>query len=137
MKLARKQIALMVAILVLAAGIGFAITYFTSPARHVKNDGSHIVNLTATGADPDAIAIVRGSYVEFDAKDGRSHNIGEGSAHPEHTSTSVKSAHDSGIFGPGYGYRVSFREVGTYQFFDHLNPKVKVTVIVYEPAKKK
>ena len=134
-KFSRKQIILFASILVVSAGLGFVIIHLTAPK--VRNDGTHTVELGANGAVPTAIAIVKGSYVEFDTKDGRSHNIYEGGGHNHSDNSAASSAGpESGVFGPGSGYRVTFSQLGTYQFRDHLHDNIAVTVIVYEPKKK-
>lgn len=131
----RKQIGIFASVLVVSAGIGFFAIQFTQPK--VRNDGTHQVELRSNGAVPTAIAVVKGSFVEFDTKDGRSHNIYEGSGHAHSDNSSASSGGpESGIFGPGSGYRVTFSQLGTYEFRDHLHDNIAVTVIVYEPKKK-
>ncbi|MEO7617359.1 MAG: plastocyanin/azurin family copper-binding protein [Candidatus Saccharibacteria bacterium] len=134
-KFSRKQIILFASVLAVSASLGFLIIHLTAPK--VRNDGTHNVELRSNGAIPTAIAIVKGSYVEFDTKDGRSHNIYEGGGHAHSDNSSSSSAGpESGVFGPGSGYRVTFSQTGTYEFHDHLHDNIAVTVIVYESKKK-
>jgi plastocyanin len=134
-KFSSKQIILFVSVLLVSVGLGFLIIHLSAPK--VRNDGSHTVELRSNGAVPTAIAIVKGSYVEFDTKDGRSHNIYEGGGHSHSDNSAASSAGpESGVFGPGSGYRVTFSQIGTYQFRDHLHDNIAVTVIVYETKKK-
>ena len=116
--------------------------FFASRAQAkttAKPDTSHIVELTTSGAKPSAIAITKGDYVQFDTKDGRTHEIaqGKGGGEGHHTDGQGKHEHLSGGklsagFGPGEGYKVQFNQTGTYDFHDHLNPELSSTVIVYE-----
>ncbi len=139
-RLDRKQILLFVGVLVVATGLGFGLSSLTQRHSLVRADGTHIIELRSNGATPDAIAVVKGSYVEFDVKDKRTYNIGQGSGNDEVHQQAHADIHDhpkgaieSGAFGPGQGYRVLFNKTGTFQFHDHLNPKISITVIVYEP----
>jgi plastocyanin len=134
-KFSRKQIILFASVLFVSGGLGYLIIHLTAPK--VRNDGTHTVELRTSGAIPTAIAVVKGSYVEFDTKDGRSHNIYEGGGHSHSDNSASSSAGpESGIFGPDSGYRVTFSQVGTYEFHDHLHDNIAITVIVYEPKKK-
>lgn len=141
-RLARKQILLFVVVLVVATGLGYGLSLLTHKQPLILADGTHIIELRSSGASPDAIAIVKGSYVEFDVKDKRTYNIGQGSGNDAVHQEAHQDVHDhpkgaieSGAFGPGQGYRVLFNKVGTFQFHDHLNPKIFITVIVYEPKR--
>ncbi len=143
MTLSRNALTILTVVLVTTIGLGYGLNTLLKPHPLMKADGNHIIELRSTGATPDAIAITRGSYVEFDVKDKRTYNIGQGSGDdPVHQQAHLdihdhpKGALESGAFGPGQGYRVQFNAVGTYPFHDHLNPKISVTVIVYEPKSK-
>lgn len=136
----RKQIILFVGVLAIATGLGYGLSSLSQRHPLLRADKTHIIELRSSGASPDAIAVVKGSYVEFDVKDNRTYNIGQGSGDdPVHQQAHVdihdhpKGAIESGAFGPGQGYRVTFNKTGTFQFHDHLNPKISITVIVYEP----
>lgn len=121
--------------------VGFGIAMATRPpAKPV--DTSHIVNLLSDRADPSAIAVTKGSYVQFNAKDNQKHNLAQGSGDDEVHQQANQSVHDhaaggkeSGDFGPGEGYRVTFNQTGTFSFHDHNNPKISISVVVYEPKK--
>jgi plastocyanin len=128
-------------ILVVTSGFGFGLARLTAP-KTASAAADHTVNLLADRADPTAIAVLKGEYVQFNSKDGKTHNIGQGSGDdPVHQQLGQDvHAHnynekESGNFGADEGYRVQFNEVGTYAFHDHLNPKISVTVIVYEKKK--
>lgn len=121
--------------------IGFGVAHFTAKPT-VRADANHTVNLLSDHADPSAIAITKGDYVQFNSKDGQTHNIGQGSGYDEVHQADRQDIHDhpkgameSGDFGAKEGYRAQFNKVGTYEFHDHLHPKISVTVIVYEHKK--
>jgi hypothetical protein len=138
-----KQVGLISGILLLTITAGYGISRAMSKPALTRVDGTHVIELRSTGATPDTIAIVKGSYVQFDAMDKHTYNIGQGSGNNEVHQEMHDDVHEhlekgieSGTFGPGQGYRVQFNKVGTYDFHDHLNPKISVTVIVYEPKSK-
>ena len=129
-------------IILVAVFIVFALGAFiasrTSAKASAKSDSSHNVALTMSGIQPSAIAITKGDYVEFDTKDGRAHEIGQGKGDDEVHHASGQDVHDhliggkqSGNFGPGEGYKVQFNQTGTYDFHDHLHPELSLTVVVY------
>lgn len=118
--------------------LGAFIASRTYANASAKADTSHSVALTMSGIKPSAIAITKGDYVEFDTKDGRTHEIGQGKGDDEVHHASGQDVHDhliggklSGNFGPGEGYKVRFSQTGTYDFHDHLHPELSLTVVVY------
>lgn len=130
-----------VAVLAVALIIGFSATSLLARKKPIT-DNSHIVRLLTDHADPSAIAITKGDYVQFDSQDGQTHNIGQGSGDDEVHQDIHQDQHqhasgskESGEFGASQGYRVQINQVGTYTFHDHLHPKISVTVIVYAANK--
>ncbi len=117
-------------------GVLFA-SQTTTPAEQKKGNGVTMVALKNDKAVPDAVAIKVGEYVQFNSKDGKSHEIasgtgdGYGNAHG-HDQSGV----DSGVFGADEAYKLQFKKTGTYEFHDNKNPKIFVTVIVYKPDTK-
>jgi len=110
-------------------------TALEAPKATLEN-GSVInhVFLLEGGALPDALAVKFGELVQFDARDGRQHVIAQGGGDEFNQSHSHQVYRvESGSFGPGEAYRVSFSRTGTFHFHDHQNPKIFVTVIVYLP----
>ena len=100
----------------------------------LKQPVIHHVALTEKGANPTDLLIKVGEYVEFDSKDGRVHDIASGAGdgdgeHHDHTANGV----ESGDFKPDEGYRVQFKEIGSYYFHDHLNPTLTISIGVYQP----
>ncbi len=90
------------------------------------------VSLRSDKASPETVAVARGSYVQFNAADGKSHSLslGEGGHDHEH-----KGSFHSGTFKADEAWRVQFNDEGTFQFHDHLNPDINILVVVYEPGK--
>ncbi len=138
---ARLKITAAVVMLLVTGAIGFSATTLLAH-KATPQDTSHIVKLQSDRAEPSAIAITRGDYVQFNSADGRTHNIGQGRGDDQVHVAAGLDEHDhagdgkeSGDFGPDEGYRVQFNQVGTYDFHDHLNPTISVTVIVYEAKK--
>ena len=133
-----RLVMIVVGILLVTSGVGFALAKTSAP-KVSSTPPDHTVSLLNDHADPSAIAVTKGDYVQFNAKDGKTHNIGQGSGNDEvHQGLNGTShehdyrAKESGAFGADEGYRVQFNQTGTFSFHDHLNPKISVTVIVYE-----
>ncbi|GAC1371158.1 MAG: hypothetical protein NVSMB39_4670 [Candidatus Saccharimonadales bacterium] len=134
----RRNILTVAAVFAVTAGLGYVVARASQhQAKAAAPD--HIINLLSDRADPSAMAVIRGDYVQFDAKDGKTHNIGQGSGDDQVHQQLGQAVHEhdytakeSGAFGPDEGYRVQFNKTGTYAFHDHLNPKISVTIVVYE-----
>lgn len=148
----KKKWLLFAALVVISGLLAFALTrYYAS--RPTVSAGDTQISLLSDRAQPDAVAIERGKAVVFNTKDNKIHNIGQGSgkdksapqngAQNKEQSQAPSGSHEhtaggkeSGPFGKGQAYRVVFDKVGTYDFHDHLNPKIQITVVVYEPDKR-
>lgn len=122
-------IILIAAIFSLAAAFGFLIN---SKQPTKEKQVVHSVALNADRAVPDILSIKLGEIVVFNSRDGQSHNIAQGKGND------FKRAHDhpegsieSGRFAADEGYRVELKKTGTYNFHDHLNPNIYVTIVVY------
>lgn len=112
-------------------GYRYSADAYTMPA---PEKGVHHVLLKSDRAEPDALAVPVGEYVQMNAADGKTHNMGYGSGDDygnqhEH----IAGVLDSGDFHADEAYRVLIKEPGTYYFHDHLNPKVYLTVVGYVP----
>lgn len=101
------------------------------------------VNLTPSGMVPDELAIKAGSFVQFNAADGKKHNIslGEGAGGSEdhdHAPHAPKHVHTAGLssgdFEADEAWRARFDTPGTYQLHDHYNPDQNILVVVYEDS---
>ena len=85
------------------------------------------VPLDKNSKEPVNAAIKKNDYIQFDSEDGGQHHIvrlGEG----EHGGDTL----DSGVFGADEGYRVQFKDIGTFYLQDKLNPDIKISVTVTE-----
>lgn len=126
----RKEFILtLVAAIALASG-GFLVASAVAQRRSPMGS-NYQVQLQATKATPDTLSIPVGSTVQFDSHDGNEHELalGEGAADGhghDHT-----GAYSSGTFGADEGWRVQFKETGTYFFHDHKNPDINILVVVY------
>lgn len=130
--------AIFAVILVAATAIGFKATSLQARKSTPKSSDA-VIRLLGDHADTSVIAVTRGSYVQFNSADGKMHDIGQGSGDDEVHQAAGADQHDhapdgkqSGEFGADEAYRVQFNQVGTFSFHDHLNPKISVTVVVYE-----
>jgi plastocyanin len=159
----KRLIILFTSIAILAGAFAFGLTY-TNQSKNVGAANTAVqVDLIDNRAEPSAVSVEKGKHVQFNTKDGKTHNIGQGggeagthavnpavpgNGHPEGDASTdhqhaTSEAHDhtagtkvSGDFGRDQAYRVQFNETGTYTFHDHLNPKISVVIVVYDPAKK-
>lgn len=99
-----------------------------------------VVALRRDHAEPSVLSIPVGSYVQFNSCDSRPHNIGQGSGDDVYHQAAHEDQHDhtkggleSGVFAANEGYRLQFKQAGVYNFHDHLNPKITITVVAYDP----
>jgi plastocyanin len=130
-----KSQALVFASLFVATFIGFGIFYSIS-----KNSGTETqaicqgicVSLYENRAAPDTVTVPVGTHVQFNSKDGKSHNLslGEGGEEHEHNGKFY-----SGEFQADEGWRAEFNQEGSFYFHDHFNPKINILVVVYTPGK--
>lgn len=133
--LAKKQSLLLVSLLLLAGTIGFGVSYAVSKNSRAKaetNCQGTCVALYQDKASPDTISVPVGTYVQFNSADGKAHNLSVGKGGEEHQHS---GKFYSGEFQADEGWRVQFKEDGTFYFHDHLNPNINVLVVVYTPGK--
>ena len=137
-KLAKNRTTLLLAVLVLAGFLSFSVIYMVSARRstnkiqRISNCKDTCVDLYQDKASPDTVAVTVGSYVQFNSKDGKTHDLSLGAGGSEHVHT---GKFQSGDFGANEGWRVQFNEEGSFVFHDHLNPKISVLVVVYTAGK--
>lgn len=118
----------------ITAGIAlYSVSQLSSSTPPVKTDSNktHMVSLLKAKADPDIVLAKVGDYVQFNAKDGKEHNLSQGSGN----ATSDNHAHnevglESGVFKSDEAYKIQFKKVGIYSFHDHNNPDTYIRVIV-------
>ena len=139
MKLLRgvnRQTLILIGIMVVATLTSFGVIYTVTGNKSsslVKEDcNGTCVSLFKDKASPDAIAVAKGSYVQFNSKDGNTHDLSLGGGGSEHEH---KGNFQSGDFKGDEGWRVQFNDEGTFTFHDHYNPQVNVVVVVYTPGK--
>lgn len=144
MKYFKKYWRLILVATIFAAVGGAGTAYYSASTQAKKVSGIQEVSLVANEAKPSVLFVKVGESVQFNSRDGKDHYIGSGrgeAGHDTHDADTEKSAHEhteginSGQFGPDEGYRVRFSKVGTYEFHDHLNPSIRITVVVYQPEK--
>ena len=90
----------------------------------------HEISLLNNRAEPNELIIHLNDRVQFNSKDNKKHDIALGKGNDY----GMKHEHiggDSGNFGPGEGYLVTFKKVGTYYFHDDFNPNIFITILVY------
>ncbi len=115
----------------LVSGISISIV-LDSSGDGSKEKPVHHVLLLRDGADPDAVFIRLGERVQFDSRDGQQHIIAQGGGDEfDQNHSHEEFGVESGTFGPSEAYLAGFKRTGTYHFHDHLNPKIFVTVVVY------
>lgn len=139
MKLVSKlsNVQLVMVALLLSTIMGFALVYALS-GRTTGNDAvakscdGTCIALEKDGAEPATIAVLVGSFVQFNSADGKSHSLSLGGGGDEHSHTGQFS---SGTFKADEAWRVQFKDEGTFKFHDHFNPNINVLIIVYTPGK--
>jgi plastocyanin len=143
-KLLSSNIFIFGVIVIISAVISFFGIQALSPKPAIATSDCNgiCVSLTKSGMNPDALFVKVGDYVQFNSADGKKHNISIGNGSNDHGGghEAHESAHDhvgdysSGDFGADEAWRVQFKKPGTYNLHDHYNPKLFITVVVYEPG---
>lgn len=133
--LANKRSLVIVSLFIAAGLVGFSVVYAMSKntdSNEQTNCEGTCVALYKDRADPDTVTVPVGTYVQFNSADGKAHSLslGEGGGEHDHT-----GKFNSGKFQADEGWRVEFKDEGTFYFHDHLNPKINVLVVVYTPGK--
>lgn len=127
---------LAVFIILLSFGAAYTVTAKNNKSQNqVATDPSCsdiCVDLYQDKASPNTLAVAVGSYVQFNSKDGKAHELSLGGGGGEHEH---KGDFQSGEFKADEGWRVQFKEEGTFTFHDHYNPNVNIVVVVYTPGK--
>lgn len=128
-RLAPFAIALVFGVVGFAIALGIAKGNPPKPATNVTE-----IQLFKDRVEPTAVTVKVGETIQFNSKDGRTHDIarGSGGLAGVHTATS-ETGPSSGQFGADEGYRLTMKDAGTFDFYDKLDPRLSVTVIVYVP----
>ncbi len=90
------------------------------------------ISLDNETATPSIVTIKKDSYVQFNAVDGRQHNIALAHSAAQHDDP---SRYESGDFQGDEAWKVQFKHDGAYTFRDKANDKVKIDVVVYTEGK--
>lgn len=130
-----KWVVLLVLPLIIATGSFLAAKQYAEQEKVVEAsacEARECISLTESGATPAEITIPAGSYVQFNSRDGKTHNMSLGQGGEEHDH---KGPFHSGEFKGDEAWKVQFKEDGSYYFHDHYNPKINVLVVVYTEGK--
>ncbi len=103
--------------------------------QQAKLEKTYIIKLIDNQAKPSVLTVKPGQTVEFDASDGKPHDLAQGhgsemggyAAEHDHTVGGL----ESGKFNADEAYRLKFQDKGTFAFHDHLNPNIYATIVVY------
>lgn len=133
-KLANKQIALLASVAAFVALVSFAVTFTitSNKATSQTRCAGVCVALREDKAEPDTLTVKKGSFVQFNSADGKTHSLSRGKGGKTH---SHSGKFTSGEFKADEAWRVQFKEEGSFFFHDHFNPKINVLVVVYKPGK--
>ncbi len=130
---------LLVLVMVLSFGAVYSLTSKNNKSQIVEAQTAKdpscsdtCVDLYQGKASPNTLAVAVGSYVQFNSKDGKTHDLSLGGGGSEHEHT---GKFQSGEFKADEAWRVQFKEEGTFTFHDHYNPEVNIVVVVYTPGK--
>ena len=125
-------------IAVAALGVkSFSVYAQNDSVSRVEKKVIHYVALHATSSEPSYLLIKTGEYVEFDSKDGKSHNIASGVGNGNDEKHDHQQGQvESGEFAPDEGFLAQFNKVGTFYFHDHQNPNINISIGVYDPRLK-
>jgi len=117
--------------LTIGVGISMRNIIFTNSDKTMPK--IHMVSLLHNKAEPNVVTVKIGEHVQFNSKDGKKHHIssGAGKAYEESHNHEGEGI-ESGVFGPDEGYRIQFKKAGTYEFHDHTNPNIYITVVAYQ-----
>lgn len=129
-----KRIIIFFIVGILTAALASAVFYRSGMLDSVQKSpqsNTHQVSLLENKAEPDIVLVKKGEYVQFNARDGKEHNLAQGSGNATDNSHNHKAAGvGSGVFKKDEAYKVQFNKVGIYAFHDHYNPDTYIRVIV-------
>lgn len=110
-------------LIILVAGWYFLSNKETSPSTTVQEN---LVTITSNGFTPQTITIKVGDSVTWTNTNSSMHNV-ISDIHPTHQ---LYPPLNLGNISAGESKSLSFPEIGTYKYHDHLNPSLTGTVIV-------
>lgn len=126
-----QMVLLVLAVSLLAFTAAFLMAKNTSTVSGISCEGT-CVALKSGGANPNSIAVAKGSSVQFNSADGKTHSLSLGEGGEEHSHSGKFS---SGDFKADEAWRVQFNDEGSFYFHDHYNPQINILVVVYTPGK--
>lgn len=122
------SVALSATIITLYSGNTFGASI---PREKLRSSNIHMVALLKDKADPEIVLAKVGDYVQFNAGDGKEHNLSQGSGNAvDENHAHAEAGIESGRFGKDEAYKIQFKKVGIYSFHDHNNPDTYIRVIV-------
>lgn len=128
---------LAIALFVLGSSLGFFLhtrvraNALPAQKEEEKKTVAHQVLLLQDRAEPGTLLVNVGEFVQFNSKDGRSHNLAQGRGNNFGHDHDHEPGLESGIFGPDEAYRVEIKNPGTYFFHDHVHPELSATAVAY------
>jgi plastocyanin len=135
-KFTKSQLVLIVGVFLIAA-VSFAGFYqLGQKSDRVSTadscSDSKCIDITKDGMKPGEVAVKAGSFVQFNARDGKTHNLSLGKGGEAHDHS---GPFHSGDFKKDEAWRVQFKQEGSYYFHDHYDPSLSVLVVVYKAGK--
>lgn len=126
-----------IGLVMFVTAISFTAFYALALNRNTSLSNSNCgadacVALYSDAADPFALTVKAGSFVQFSSADGKKHNIALAHSGVQHNDP---SKYESGDFESDEAWKVQFKEDGSYTFRDKYNDKISVSVVVYTPGK--
>lgn len=117
---------------VLAAVLGYGLQHRSplKPKEHPMAQVSQVF-LLKDRIDPDTVLVGVGEFIQFNSRDGRSHNLAQGRGNNFGRDHDHEPGLESGVFGPDEAYRVQIKKPGTYFWHDHAHPELSATVVAY------
>lgn len=130
----------LILIAVAALSLGFTVAWVVSANQHRSLMSvacpahTTCVALKSGSASPDSLSVVAGDYVQFNSADNKIHNLSLGSGDPSHAGHEASGSLASGDIKADEGWKVQFKNPGTYQFQDKYSPNTKILVVAYTPG---
>jgi plastocyanin len=132
---------LILAVVLIVSALSFGTAFAFSPSKHQAVASTiTYVDIKDSVVTPNQLTIPIGQTVQFNTKDGLSHQmgLGEGSGNGhQHEDGQQAHEHDgsytSGEFGAGEAWKVTFKQAGTFTFHDHLHPNINILIVAYQP----
>ena len=131
-----KRALVMFIFLLAAIGGSAAVLIVHKNKKVIVSDGIQHIILYPNKVDPSAIAVTVGNKVEFDNSDQELHNLAQGVDNTAEHGHAMGGNVQSGVFGQGEGYQLTFTKTGTYNFHDTLHTQLIATVVVYDSGGK-